>query len=245
METTLPNLILFEQVASTNQMAAEWLAEDQTAHGDFFLAEYQTAGRGYGQNSWFSSPSLNLLGTLLVSYKDFPAREQFLVTCVVSVVIADFIEEQTREKAFVKWPNDIYVNDKKICGLLIENQMMGNELRLSLIGIGLNVNEPVFPHYLPQAISMTQLDGKHRNIKAIATQIGSNILHSLSSYDRACSFREKYTERLYRLGISSLYRVDAKTASGVIRGVDEFGRLLLHYDGKDLVLGFKEVEYVF
>lgn len=245
METTLPNLILFEQVTSTNQVTAEWLAENQTAHGDFFIADYQTAGRGYGDNSWYSSPAKNLLGTLLVSYSGFPAQEQFLVTCVVSVVIADFIEEQTGEKAFVKWPNDIYVRDKKICGLLIENQMLGDELRLSLIGIGLNVNELAFPASLPHAISMFQLDGVERNIETIAIKIGNGILQSLASYAQALSFRQKYIKRLYRFGVPALYRVDDKTATGVIRGVDEFGRLLLYFDGKDLVLGFKEVEYVF
>ncbi len=245
MKTNQPRLIILEESVSTNTLAAEMLAASQAAHGDFFIALYQTAGRGYGQNIWYSSRSNNLLGTLLVSFDGFPAREQFLITCVVSVVIADFIAEQTGEQAYVKWPNDIFVRDKKICGLLIENQMLGDELRLSLIGIGLNVNEPAFPYYLPQAISMRQVDGKLRNIESIATHIGSSILHSLSTYDQARSFREKYTERLYRLGTSALYKVDDKTATGVIRGVDEFGRLLLYFDGKDLVLGFKEVDYVF
>jgi BirA family biotin operon repressor/biotin-[acetyl-CoA-carboxylase] ligase len=245
MKTNQLRLIVLHEAVSTNSLAAERLTTGTVSPGDFLMARHQTAGRGYGQNTWYSSPSANLLGTLLVAYDDFPAREQFLVTCAVSVVIADFIEEQTGEKAFVKWPNDIYVHDKKICGLLIENQIIGDELRLSLIGIGLNVNETAFPHYLPQAISMTQLDAKQRNIESIATQIGSSILRSLSSYAKANSFREKYTERLYRLGTSALYKVDDKTAMGVIRGVDQFGRLLLYFDGQDLVLGFKEVEYVF
>lgn len=244
MKTTLPNLIFFEQVTSTNQVAAEWLAQGHTDHGDFFIADYQTAGRGYGQNSWFSSPNLNLLGTLLVSFENFPAQDQFLITCVVSTIIAEFIEVQTSEKAFIKWPNDVFVSDKKICGLLIQNQSLGSELRTSLIGIGLNVNETEFPANLPHAISMFQLDNKLRNVEQIALHLGGNILQALASHEGARLYWAKYLEKMYRLGTPALYRYNDKIALGIIHGIDEFGRLLLHFDNHDLVLDFKEVEYI-
>ena len=220
------------------------LAQGELSHGTFILAEFQTNGRGYGNNSWFSSSQTNLLGTLYVEFTHLPAHAQFSVTTLVSTTIAHYLEKELNQEIFVKWPNDIYVSNRKICGLLIENQIMGNFLHSSLIGMGLNVNETHFPSNLPHAVSMFQTDGKFRNINQVAQVIGSSVLYKMQNAEFEKYGLEEYLARLYRKDRVANYRRGNTIFQGIIRGIDVYGRLLLETEDGLQTFGFKEVEYI-
>lgn len=240
-----PHIVFLNEIHSTQTLASQMLARGELSHGTFVVAGYQTQGRGYASNTWYSSPMTNLLGTLYIEYSSLPAQEQFTVTTAVSVAIARFLEKELQRQVFIKWPNDIFVNDRKICGLLIENQILGNHLRSSLIGIGLNVNEAHFPDNLPQAISMFQLDGINRKIRAVAHALASSILGFAETPDFSETSRREYLSRLYRKDKAALYKSGDETFEGIIRGVDVYGRLVVENKGGMQTYGFKEVEYLF
>ena len=148
-------IIYIEETDSTNR----WLK----AHGEgtmVVVADYQTAGKGCGTNSWESERGKNLTFSMLIHPTDIPASQQFRITEVVSVALCEVLERYlltvpelaaldrrslatngTQEGLSIKWPNDIYMGDKKICGVLIENRLQGNVIVDSIIGIGLNVNQ--------------------------------------------------------------------------------------------------------
>ncbi|MGC8865284.1 MAG: biotin--[acetyl-CoA-carboxylase] ligase [Bacteroidales bacterium] len=240
------NLILCETLTSTNNEVAQWLAHGYVGPGDFVVANYQTAGRGYGTNRWFSSPYKNLLGTLVLAPDHLPARKQFLLTCAASVSIARFLQKNLPDyKVAIKWPNDILVNEKKICGLLIENQIYGEWIKTALMGIGLNINEAEFPEYLNRATSMFLCDHKIRNVEYVAKQVGQAVLDAVADIESLPLLYNQYLNFLYRKGVVAPFQDEKGFFDGVIEGVDEFGRLLINTPTGMRTYGFKEIEYIY
>lgn len=240
----IPHLVFLKETSSTQTLASQMLAKGELSHGTFIVAGYQSQGRGYATNTWYSSPHANLLGTLYVEFTNLPAHQQFAVTTLVSVVLACYLEQELHKQVFIKWPNDIFVADRKICGILIENQILGEQLRSSLIGIGLNVNEVHFPDDLPRAVSMFQLDGKTRDVLAVAHAMAANVLGFAVTPDFNGVSRREYLARLYRKDIAAQYRAAGTVFNGIIRGVDEYGRLNVQTGRGMRTFGFKEVEYL-
>ena len=133
-------VIHIDETDSTNRWLRSFVSVDNIKTV-VVTAEYQTAGKGCGTNSWESERGKNLTFSMLIHPKDIPANQQFHITEVVSVALCMTLEPYIYNKVEIKWPNDIYVGDKKICGMLIENRLQGSEIKDSIIGIGLNVNQ--------------------------------------------------------------------------------------------------------
>ena len=154
-------VIHIEETDSTNR----WLKE----HGEgetLVVAEYQTAGKGCGSNSWESEKGKNLTFSMLI-HPDITAHDQFRITEVTSVALCETLAPYIYNKVEIKWPNDIYIGDKKICGMLIENRLQGSTVVDSIIGIGLNVNQRVFESDAPNPVSMWQLLGQDTDREAL------------------------------------------------------------------------------
>jgi len=147
----------FQRLSSTNTYLID-LVSKQTA---FFFPPYfaistdkQDAGRGQQGKKWESEPKKNLLTSLLL-YPNIPAKKQFIICQYISVAIANFIKDLcTISNVYIKWPNDIYIGDKKIAGILIEHFIRGEFINYTIAGIGLNVNQRIFPSSLPNATSL-------------------------------------------------------------------------------------------
>ena len=122
------------------------------------VAEYQTAGKGCGSNSWESERGKNLLFSAFIHPKDFQAKNQFIITQLVSVSLCRAVERFVNRPVEIKWPNDIYVGDKKICGVLIENRLQGHMVKDTIIGVGLNVNQTEFKSDPENALPNTRRD---------------------------------------------------------------------------------------
>lgn len=155
-------ILQLDEVDSTNnymrRILKEHPEESSLRDGSLIIADYQTSGRGQMGNGWHSDKGKNLLFSMLISPKELPANEQFVISRMASIAIKNMLD-QFASDIRIKWPNDIYMEDKKIAGMLIENDVQGKNILHSIIGIGLNINQESFPDNLPNPVSLLQITG--------------------------------------------------------------------------------------
>ena len=151
------NIIWLETAESTNKTLREGLEHYDNL--SVVTAREQTAGRGQGAHTWHSAKGMNLTFSMLFKPTELLAEDMILITCATTLGIRDYLLEKGIE-ARIKWPNDIWVGERKICGTLIENILDGLRIRLSIIGIGFNLNETDWPADLPNPVSLSNLTGE-------------------------------------------------------------------------------------
>lgn len=155
-------IIRLEETDSTNRYLKQLVREERPEEGSLVIADYQTEGRGQMGNSWYSGRGDNLLFSLLIYPRQLPANESFILSRVTSLALKNLLDSFT-DDIRIKWPNDIYWKDKKIAGILIENDIQGKEIDNMVIGIGLNVNQQIFPVDLANPVSLRQITGIQHN----------------------------------------------------------------------------------
>lgn len=209
----------------------------------------QTAGRGQRGNRWAAAPGRNLTFSVLVrpgndGIPAVPARRQFLISQVASLAVCDLLREEGIHPA-VKWPNDVYVGDRKICGMLVENALAGDRIRSSIIGIGINVNQTEFAPELMNPTSMKKATGRSFDPEMLL--------------ERFCALFmarwEQDPQRLQEDWLAAMYRKDERHSytdcqtgavfEGTIKGISPSGLLTLEMpDGSIRDFGFKEISYI-
>ena len=231
-------------VGSTND-----LAHDPCYHaGSVIVAERQTASRGQRGNSWSSTEGLNLTFSLVLCPDFLPAEKQFYLSKVVALAVADTATHWGK-RAQIKWPNDIYIDDYKTAGILIENDLSGNKLSRSIVGIGLNVNQTCFDNTLPNPTSLACAAGHPIDRTACFEYFYRQMClwYGLLQQGRHELIDTEYLHRLYRLGTRHPF-VDGRTKVpfyGTIRTVLPTGELEVKADnGTTTRYLFKEIEYV-
>ena len=243
----MPQIIHLAQTDSTNTyLRQQLMAHPDLEEGSVVWADYQRAGRGQKGNSWESEEKANLLFTLLLCPDSIRARDQFIISQLVSLGMIDVLNS-LHEGFSVKWPNDIYYHDKKAVGILIENDMAGQNLINSFIGIGLNVNQKKFVSDAPNPVSLFQILGKETEREPLLMQIIERILYY---YQMACDGDYQTIQALYR---QHMYRnkgfhtfCDAEGSfQAEIDDVALSGLLTLRTDkGIKKTYDFKEVQFV-
>lgn len=229
-------IVHIDETDSTNR----WLKD----HGEdnmVVVADYQTAGRGCGTNTWESERGKNLLISILMHPVDIPAGRQFVISQVTSVALCKVLEQYVSNVS-IKWPNDIYVGDRKICGMLIENHLQGSVIRDSIIGIGLNVNQMVFHSDAPNPISLANLTARMYDKEVLLQQL-------LEAFDAEWAdvkgVRSRYMERLYRRKGFFRYRDAWRKLWAELATVEDDGHLVLRdVDGYINRYAFKEVQFI-
>ena len=167
-------------------------------------AREQTAGRGQGTHTWFSTPGRNLTFSILYRFGDayaLAASDAILITQITTLAIRDYLLSHG-VRACIKWPNDIWVEDRKICGILIENTLESGMVRESIVGIGLNLNETGWPPELPNPVSLRELTGQEYAPDAELTALEIEIRRRfglLASPDGRCSLQEEFGRFMFRL----------------------------------------------
>ncbi len=238
-------VVVLSSIDSTNVYALEHAQVENWPEGSIVMADFQTAGRGQRGNSWYSSPEKNLLLSM-VYYPDFlPFEKQHFLHYCTSIALQKTLDSLSIP-ATIKWPNDLLVDDKKIAGILIQNIIRGQSFGLSVIGIGLNVNETDFPSHLPHATSVKRLTGK-------SITPGRLLSVLLSFFDPAYDLLRKgdydnllrqYLEHFYGMEEKRSFSIPGgKSFEGVIRGVDAQGRLVVNINGEVKAFGLKEIEW--
>lgn len=234
--------IYLDEVDSTNR----YLLEYQPTEGEdatICVADFQTAGRGCGSNSWESERGKNLLFSLLIHPTDIEAREQFHISMAISLAICDAMQSYGMKDVSVKWPNDIYWKDKKLCGILIENRLSGTFIRDSIIGIGLNVNQDVFLSDAPNPVSMRQILGREFNRDEVLRRILAklNVCRCMVDFTYM-----RYNAMLYRRGKGFFpFRDASGDFMAEILETDRSGLLMLRKQGGEVQsYAFKEVQFI-
>jgi len=167
-------IIRFEEIDSTNSEARRHL--NHAGEGTVWTASFQTNGRGQYTRRWESNRGLNLLATLLLRPAFLPANKQFLISKCTALAICDFLVTLDLSPR-IKWPNDIYIGPNKICGILIEHQLSGNNLTSSIIGFGINVNQTQFQG-APNPTSIALETGVEHDVEILLPQV----LHQIQKW---------------------------------------------------------------
>lgn len=244
------NVITLAQTESTNTALSEMA--DSAVNGTIIRAIDQTAGRGQRGNSWESQRGKNLTFSVFLVPENISAREQFLISQAVSVAIVNVLRRYITnldDTVAIKWPNDIYVGDQKICGILIENSLRGTAISHSIVGIGINVNQLEFRSDAPNPVSLIHFTGHETDIEKLMEETWHEIdqnMRQLSTEENKKRLREEYMADLWRregfhpYATPDGYRFDAEVADiapdGILTLCDPFGNKTKY--------AFKEVQFI-
>lgn len=230
------------ETSSTNALLWELLRKERLPEGFVVYTDFQTAGKGQTGNSWESERSENLLFSMLLYPSNLPLDQLFFFSQLVSVAIKKVLDEFT-DGITVKWPNDIYWNDKKLGGILIENSLQAKSVK-TVIGIGLNVNQQKFLSNAPNPVSLRQITGKSMDRNQLLEKVVGRILEIYSEAD-LLSVRAEYIRSLYRKEGFHSYCADGEFFQARIISVQPEGQLILEtVEGKQKGYYFKEVQFV-
>lgn len=245
----MSEIIWVDEATSTNLLLAS--RADSLGHGSAISARKQTAGRGQRGNSWESEPGKNLTFSLLLKPKALPASRQFEISQIVAIGVASALrDELATDRVKIKWPNDIYYDDKKICGILIENSLTGAGIDRSIAGIGINVNQAVFHSDAPNPVSMLAISGRECELEPLLSRIVARIVGDFDRYEAAPN-----PAALSALYASMLWRADGywpyhdiladETIQARIVSIAPTGHLTLALpDGTARTYAFKEVSAI-
>lgn len=234
------NIVRLDETDSTNQ----WLRDSEklTANSEqprAVIADYQTAGRGCGTNTWESERGKNLLFSMLIHPVEVPAAKQFRISMAISMAILDTLEQHIGDVS-IKWPNDIYWRNGKLGGILIENRLQGGCIKDCIIGVGLNVNQETFRSDAPNPVSLKQIHGQETDREQLLRDILARFEAYLSQ-----DLKVRYLSRLYRRKGFHPYADKDGVFMAEIIDVEDDGHLLLRDDnGRDRRYAFKEVQFI-
>lgn len=237
-----------DAIDSTNTYLKQISASGDSENWMVVTAEYQTLGRGQQNSLWHSEKGKNLLFSVLINDLDLPAKDQFGISCAVSLAIHSALSAYGLPGLRVKWPNDIMSGSGKLGGILIENSVLGSRIGQSIVGIGLNVNQLEFPEQLGMAVSMRSLvDGevdRQELLFAILSRMQEQFTRlKLGEWEQ---IKRDYESLLYRAFELHKFRdVMGAHFIGRITGITEEGLLLVEReDGSLSPFRFKEIAYV-
>ena len=235
-------IIHLDSVDSTNNYTAKLMRDGEISHGTVIMADEQFAGRGQRSSDWLVKPGENLTFTVFLGNVNVSVSQQFILTQIVSLSLLDILK-QFDLKSEIKWPNDIYVEGKKIAGVLIENQLKGDKINSSIIGIGLNVNEIEFQDFV--ATSIKNEIGEFKNVKEVLYSFLYSFNKTWERYIKDVNaLNVEYHNQLYLRNISAKYQDDSGEFIGVLKGVQPSGRLLIETKGEVRDYDLKEIKFI-
>ena len=238
-------LTTLEVVDSTNNYAKELLSKSKPLEGTAIIAHTQSRGRGQIGNTWFSEPGKNLTLSIILYPHFLKASEQFALTQVVALAIVDSVGKILYKPVKIKWPNDIYCEEKKLAGILVENTVAGQYLTDSVVGIGLNVNQTEFNGLLT-ATSLHSLIGapqKPEEVRDILfAQLEKRYLQMKHGHNDILN--NEYHEALYCRNEWRTYKSAAGIFEGKIIGVNGYGQLQVETADGVRTFNNKEIEWI-
>lgn len=228
-------IIKLDATGSTNNFLRDLLKETTLEDYTVVWADFQHKGRGQWERSWQSEKGKNLIVSVLKQHKNVSAKSQFGINRAVSLALIQTLSDLNIPDLSIKWPNDILSGDRKVCGILIENSIKGAQLKHSIIGIGINVNQQDYED-LPRAASLAQISGEVYNRDVLLYQLLANLKTKLSGVgDKGNAHqRASYRERLYRRGETVSFEHAAGSFDAIVEGVTDSGELQLLKDNGEI-----------
>ncbi len=232
---------------STNDITAEMIQSGiNVFEGTVIITDNQTAGRGQRGNVWEASIGENLTFSVIFKPAFLKASDQFQLNVAVSLGVFDFLSEFIDENLSVKWSNDIYYEDKKMGGILIENTLQGYNIGYSVVGIGLNINQMEFGNLRATSLRKASQNPLKYDLSEMLTKLLENLEKNYLRIKQGDyeALKNRYLANMYRFQKYHYFRRNGQMFTGQIIGIDETGKLGIETEGIVLYFDFKEVEFV-
>jgi BirA family biotin operon repressor/biotin-[acetyl-CoA-carboxylase] ligase len=240
------NTLFFRNLPSTNTHAALLLKNNNLPEGTIIYTNYQLEGKGYSGNQWESEDGKNLLISIVLSPSFINPEDMFHVSMAVSLGICDFLLRFIPDCS-IKWPNDIYVKNDKIAGILIESSIIGNQIESTIAGLGLNINQEKFLSSAPNPISLRLLTGKSYDLGFCLDQLAADLDDRYKQLIKGelKQIKEEYISKLFRYNDWFKFRDSEGIYTGRILTVNDNGRITINRkNGEKNEYAFKEVEFI-
>ncbi len=241
-------LLRYNSLNSTNLEAQKLLSqENKPLEGTTLVADLQTDGKGQRGNAWDSPTGQNLLSSYILYPKHLLPKQQFMLNIISSLSVLDLLQELGLEGISIKWPNDIYIGNKKVAGILPQSNIASQNILSTVIGIGLNVNQKTFNPALPNPTSIFHEKNKKSKLDDILERLcfflEARYLQSKST-SGITTLRKQYTNSLFRLDKVATYLIDGKHQAGIIQGIDANGKLILEMESHTRIFDLQELRFV-
>ncbi len=241
------HLLKIKECASTNSLAMEFLQQSQEIEGWVFVTEQQTKGRGQRGNFWEAAPFQNLTFSCVIKPTFLFVHQQFALNFFISLGLYDFLREKVPQASIkIKWPNDIYVNNRKIAGILVENIIKSKNIQTSIIGVGLNVNQVLFETV--DAQSIRKITEKVYDLDELLSELIDklNVRYQQLINQGAKYLKREYLAHLYWIQEKHLFFDVQKEEifTGKIIGVDDFGQLIVQLNTEQRAFALKEIRFI-
>lgn len=236
-------IIFKETLDSTNNYAAKLLHAGELSHGTVIMSGEQTAGRGQRGAVWAAEPYKNLIFTCFLEYDNLSVINHQSITHFVSLSLIDILSF-FGISASIKWPNDILIGNKKIAGILIENQVENSLIKSSIVGIGFNINQTEFGGF--NGTSLKLENQKDYSIEDTAMKLIDFLQSRFNQLQikNLTDLKNQYLKLLWLLNKSSLFEDENGIFEGKIIGTDEYGRLILERDSISKTYDLKEIKFL-
>lgn len=237
--------IKHDSLTSTNSFLSDLLKHQDLDEGTVVVADYQEAGRGFGEHSWESRRGENLLMSLLLFPAFLSAQWQFHLSRVASLALCDALETHGIDSV-IKWPNDILTEKGKIAGILLEHTITAKNIAHTIVGIGLNLNQRDFSSFQVPASSLALETGEIVDVMEFGELVESCLMNRYHALKKGMSgqLEKEYMEKLFKAGESSLFKVGETSFEGTIKGVNDFGELMVEHEGEIRTYGHGAITLV-
>jgi BirA family transcriptional regulator, biotin operon repressor / biotin---[acetyl-CoA-carboxylase] ligase len=241
--------IVLPSADSTNKEAFRLLEKRDLPEGTIVITSNQTAGRGQADASWESEPNKNLTFSIILKPVFLQISLQFMLTKVLALAVHSVVEQLVESKpVFIKWPNDIYIGNGKVAGMLIENRIMGKEFQVSVAGIGLNINQRFFLSQAPNPVSVSQFTQKLHDVDHVLNLLCHAVDHRYQQLlnQKLPEIDKEYLQKLLGYNQKRQFIASGKQFEATITAVNEFGHLVLEQEsGLKKEYDLKEVKFLF
>jgi BirA family transcriptional regulator, biotin operon repressor / biotin---[acetyl-CoA-carboxylase] ligase len=242
------NIIHLQQTNSTNSFAIELVRKGRPVEGTIVIADFQTRGKGLDNNYWESESGENLTFTIVLYPKFLQIEKQFGLNKVIALGVYDFVRQKVSDqKVSIKWPNDIYIGNNKVCGILIQNSITGSSFDYIIAGIGLNLNQLRFSANIQNPVSLRNITGKKYSIIESLKEL-SNYLNERYLELKLGHLREidnDYLNVLYRFGQWNNFELGGKIYEAQIIGLSDYGQLIVETREKNIhECNIKDIKFI-
>ena len=238
-------IIKLNAIASTNSFLKDLSTSSALENGTVVLTQEQTKGRGQQDSKWVSEPHKNLTFSTFILLNDVKIAHRRYLNFAISIAIYTVLFDKKIPKLSIKWPNDILSANKKICGILIENSFFGDKIKSAIVGIGLNVNQEIFPNSLPNATSLKLETSMEYDLDILLNEILIEFQHKIKLLESKYFhlLEKQYLEVLYKKNIPTMFKNSKdEIFMGIISGISDDGNLQIQLeDDSILEFGIKEV----
>ena len=229
-------LFEYDNLSSTNELALEIAAQGDISEGAVVQTHHQTQGRGQMGTRWLSQPMMNITLSVILRPVFLELKDQFYLNKAVGLAVADAVAQFVDSPVAIKWPNDVYIDNQKTAGILIQNSVQHQQIAYSIVGIGLNVNQMEFDPNLPNPTSLRLKAGKQFSVENVRNQLFLSLDQTYASIKKNLhAVDEDFKRMLYAHNqLRKFVTGDGSTFRGSIVDVAKDGRLMVELENGEI-----------